>query len=83
MWLIKTYKRNGTTHAKLTPSAYFLFVSNKNWRFFKKFINISNEWKNIHGCLILMINLKVSKQAKSEASKNKVIIKRISNLSIN
>ena len=104
MWLIKTYKRNGTTHAKLTPSAYFLFVSNKNWRFFKnlinggvgggkskggggwnfkKFVNISNEWKNTHGCLILMLNLKVSKQAKSEASKNKVIIKRISNLSIN
>ena len=50
---------------------------------FKKFINISNEWKNIHGCLILMINLKVSKQAKIEASKNKVIIKRASNLSIN
>ena len=39
MWLIKTYKRNGTTHAKLTPSAYFLFVSNKNWRFFINLIN--------------------------------------------
>ena len=34
MWLIKTCKRNGTTHAKLTPCAYFLLVSNKNWRFF-------------------------------------------------
>ena len=39
MWLIKTYKRNGTTHAKLTPSAYFLFVSNKNWRFSINLIN--------------------------------------------
>ena len=50
---------------------------------FKKFVNISNEWKNIHECLILMLNLEVRKQARSEASKNKVIIKRISNLSIN
>ena len=30
-----------------------------------------------------MLNLKVSKQARSEASKNKVIIKRLSNISIN
>ena len=30
-----------------------------------------------------MLNLKVSKQTKSEASKNKVIIKRVSNISIN
>ena len=33
--------------------------------------------------LILMINLKVSKQTRSEASKNKVIIKRVLNISIN
>ena len=32
---------------------------------------------------MLMLNLKVSKQTRSEASKNKVIIKRISNMSIN
>ena len=31
-----------------------------------------------HKCLILMFNLKVSKQTRSEASKNKVIIKRVS-----
>ena len=34
-------------------------------------------------CLILMLNLKVSKQTRSEASKNEVIIKRVSNISIN
>ena len=34
-------------------------------------------------CLVLMLNLKVSKQTRSEASKNKVIIKRVSNISIN
>ena len=31
-----------------------------------------------HKCLILMFNLKVSKQTRSEASRNKVIIKRVS-----
>ena len=30
-----------------------------------------------------MLNLKVSKQARSEANKDKVIIKRVSNISIN
>ena len=30
-----------------------------------------------------MLNLKVSKQTRSEAGKNKVIIKRVSNISIN
>ena len=30
-----------------------------------------------------MLNLKVSKQARTEASRNKVIIKRLSNISIN
>ena len=49
---------------------------------FKKFLNIGNEWKKCHKCLILMLNLKVSKQTRSEASKNKVITKRVSNLSI-
>ena len=48
-----------------------------------KFVNIGNEWKNRHGCLILMLNLQVSKQTRSEASKNKVITKRVSNTSIN
>ena len=30
-----------------------------------------------------MLNLKVSKQTKSETSKNKVVIKNVSNISIN
>ena len=50
---------------------------------FNKSVNIGNEWKNRHECLILVLNLKVSKQTRSEASKNKVIIKRVSNKSIN
>ena len=33
-------------------------------------------------CLILMLNLKVRKQARSKASKNKVTIKIVSNISI-
>ena len=58
-------------------------VQNKegDWNF-KKIVDIGNEWKNRHECLILMLNLKVSKQTRSEASKNKVIIKRVSNISI-
>ena len=31
----------------------------------------------------IVLNLKVSKQTRSEASKNKVIIKRVSHISIN
>ena len=50
---------------------------------FQKFVNIGNEWKKRHQCLILMLNLRVSKRTKSENSKNKVIIKRVSNISIN
>ena len=50
---------------------------------FQKFVNIGNEWKKRHQCLILMLNLRVSKQTRSEASKNKVIIKRVLNISIN
>ena len=38
-------------------------------RNFKKFVNIGNEWKKRHECLILMLNLTVSKQTRSEASK--------------
>ena len=33
-------------------------------------------------CLVLMLNLKVSKRTKSEASENKVIFKRVSNISV-
>ena len=33
--------------------------------------------------LILMLNLKVSKQTRSETSKNKGVIKRVSDISIN
>ena len=49
----------------------------------KKSNNIGNDLEKGHKCLILMINLKVSKQTRSEASRNKVIIKRVSNISIN
>ena len=34
---------------------------------FKKSVNIGNEWKKRHKCLILMLNLKVSKQTRREA----------------
>ena len=34
-------------------------------------------------CLILMLNLKVSKQTQGEATKNKILIKTVSNTSIN
>ena len=43
-------------------------------------ISVMNEKRD--KCLILMLNLKVSKQTRSEASKNKVIIKRVLNISI-
>ena len=49
----------------------------------KKSNNVGNDLEKGHKCLILMINLKVSKQTRSEASRNKVIIKRVSNISIN
>ena len=39
---------------------------------FKKPNNIGNEWKKSYKCLISMLKLKVSKQTRSEASKNKV-----------
>ena len=55
----------------------------KGGRNLKISINIGNEWKKRLKCLILMLNLKVSKQARSEVSKNKVIIKIVSNISIN
>ena len=44
-------------------------------------ISVMNEKRDI--CLILMLNLKVSKKARFEASKGKVMIKRVSNISIN
>ena len=42
---------------------------------FKKSVNIGNERKKLHKCLILTLNLKVSKQTRNDGSKNKVIIK--------
>ena len=39
---------------------------------FKKSVNIGNKSKKRHKHLILMLKLKVSKQIRSEASKNKV-----------
>ena len=47
-----------------------------------RLISVMNEKKR-HKCLILMLNLKVGKQKRSEASKSKVIIKSVSNISIN
>ena len=44
-------------------------------------ISVMNEKRD--KCLVLMLNLKVSNRTKNEASKNKVIIKRVSNISIN
>ena len=39
--------------------------------------------KKKHKCLILMLTLKASKQTRSEAIKNKAVIKRVSSISIN
>ena len=47
---------------------------------FQKSVNIGYEWKKRHKCLTLMLNLRVSKRTKSEASKDKIIIKRVSNI---
>ena len=46
---------------------------------FKKPVNIAHEWKR-HKWLILILNLKASKETRSEDSKNKAIIKRVSNI---
>ena len=40
-----------------------------------------NEKRDIN--VVLMLNLKVSKRTRSEASKNKVTVKRVSNIAIN
>ena len=48
----------------------------------KSLISIMNEKKK-HKCLILMLTLKASKQTRSEAIKNKAVIKRVSSISIN
>ena len=52
----------------------------------KKSVNIGNEWKKKHKLLILVLKLKLNKQTRSEAGKNKVInnqkrIKHINKLS--
>ena len=44
-------------------------------------ISVMNEERDKR--LILMLNLKVSKQTRSETSKNKGVIKRVSDISIN
>ena len=46
-------------------------------RNFRISVNIGNKWKKRHECLILMLKLKVSKQTRNEASKNKAIIKKL------
>ena len=50
---------------------------------FTKNLHFQNQHISVVKCLILMLNLKVSKQKWSEASTNKVIIKIVSNISIN
>ena len=44
-------------------------------------ISVINEKRDKR--LILMLNLKISKQTRSETSKNKGVIKRVSDISIN
>ena len=56
---------------------------NGGGRNFKISVNVGNEWKKRHRCLILMLNLRVSKQTRSEVRKNKVITKRVSKILIN
>ena len=56
----------------------FVEFNKRGGRNFKVSVNIGNERKKRHRCLILILNLKVNKQTRSEASKNKVIIKRVS-----
>ena len=56
----------------------FVEFNKRGGRNFKVSVNIGNERKKRHKCLILILNLKVNKQTRSEASKNKVIIKRVS-----
>ena len=56
----------------------FVEFNKRGGRNFKVSVNIGNERKKRHKCLVLILNLKVNKQTRSEASKNKVIIKRVS-----
>ena len=56
----------------------FVKFNKQGGRNFKKSVNIGNERKKRHKCLILILNLKVSKQTRGEASKNKLLIKRVS-----
>ena len=57
-------------------------MPNKRGVGISKYPLISVRNKKRHKCLILVLNLKVSKQTRSEASKDKVIIKIVSNISI-
>ena len=41
-------------------------------RNFKKSVNIDNRWKKRHKRLILMLKFKISKEIRTEASKNNV-----------
>ena len=55
----------------------------EGFRNFKISVNIGNESKKRHKCYILILNVKVSKQTRTEANKNNGIIQRVSNISIN
>ena len=59
------------------------YQNKRGCRNFKISVNFGNEWKKRYKCLILMLDLKVSKQTRTEASKNNVITKRVSKISIN
>ena len=59
------------------------FNFNKQGGSRKKSVNIGNEQKKRHRCLILMLNLKVTKQTRRKAGKNKVVFKGVSNISVN
>ena len=58
-------------------------VGGREGRNFKISVNIGNELKKRHKCYILILNVKVSKQTRTEANKNNGIIQRVSNISIN
>ena len=71
----------GEFHCWLGPSFYEYLIysiyinilkSTNRIHLIKKSINISSEWKKRYICLILMLKLKVNKQTRSKASKNKV-----------
>ena len=64
-------------------SNIFAKFDKQGGRNLNKFVNIANEWKKRHKCLVMMLNIKVNNWTRNEASKSKVIIKRVSDISTN